>query len=433
VFTFNLRNYVFRRNKRRLRDDRVSLVLAFAFSMLMLALGLSERAAAISGVVVLGISMCCWTVYFCCNAPKISADLRHASSSRYAILYLPVSRRLASISVLMLGIVFSRPEIEAAVLDRRLRRLTEGGTLVHDQAEGVAEALRTAVEADVKLPSKTVLRVRDAVMTSALQRPQSSGIPDAVMAISGYARANSSLGRSPGWDEYRVGDHHRQQVFRDPLDLTEADQAIQHYTRALELADGDVALRIAALLARARMLYSLSRYDESYSDAEAARGLGALDLSDIIDIEGWALVGSVRYPRPKDEVRRGVDLLTIAMQLDPPDWAVNRPGGVVRWRGEQLFARGRGYYVLGDYEKAITDLRGCLASGAAGFQPAPLQDLTLVYQFITVAQLELGRLDDALGTVSEWEMRADSARAARAREIIEANRSDLQRAISLLR
>src|SRR5580693_8836960 len=109
MFASNLRNYVFRENRIRLRHDRISLVIAFGFCLLMLALGQPKRVVAIEGVVVLGFSMFSFTLYFCNNANKIMADIRGTPQSEETLLYRPVSRRLASISIAVLLMVLPLP------------------------------------------------------------------------------------------------------------------------------------------------------------------------------------------------------------------------------------------------------------------------------------------------------------------------------------
>ena len=130
MFIANLRNYIFRENERRRRDDRISLLIAFSFSMLMLfVFGQSERDAAIEGLVVLGISMLSLTLYFCSNGPKILADLRQGLRSTRVLLYRPVNRRIAAISAVVLLLLFPLLEIEALALNRKLLRLTSDSAL----------------------------------------------------------------------------------------------------------------------------------------------------------------------------------------------------------------------------------------------------------------------------------------------------------------
>ena len=91
----NYRNYVYRDNKRRLRDDRLSMIVSLAAAFLTLALGQPERIAAIAGLVVLGVCMFYFTARYCLIAPQIAARRSRDYSGRYAILYRPVTRRLA--------------------------------------------------------------------------------------------------------------------------------------------------------------------------------------------------------------------------------------------------------------------------------------------------------------------------------------------------
>ena len=98
MFSSNLRNYVLRETKVRLLHDRISLLIAFLFCLLMLAFGQPTTAVAIEGGVVLGASMILFTVYFCNNANKILADINSGPQAREGFLYHTVNRRLAAIS-----------------------------------------------------------------------------------------------------------------------------------------------------------------------------------------------------------------------------------------------------------------------------------------------------------------------------------------------
>lgn len=122
--TRNLRNYVFHENNRRLRDDRVSLLLASVVCIVMLAAGSSERAAVVAGLVVLVLCMFWFTIYFCSNAPQISAAIRRKASTR-SVLYHPISRRLAFISLGVFVALSAASGVGAAILDRRLRSLVQ--------------------------------------------------------------------------------------------------------------------------------------------------------------------------------------------------------------------------------------------------------------------------------------------------------------------
>jgi hypothetical protein len=167
MFTDNLRVYVFRRNARRLRDDRISLIIAFVFSVLMVSLGYSERTAAITGLLVLGISMLSLTIYFCGNAAQISASLRRVSTPRHEILYRPISRRLASVSALLLFALFSLPEIEAAVLDRRLRKLIQPVPLDKGSIETIDRTLQEANKYGVRISARNLSDVQAALRKTA--------------------------------------------------------------------------------------------------------------------------------------------------------------------------------------------------------------------------------------------------------------------------
>jgi hypothetical protein len=190
MFSINLRNYVFRNDKRRLRDDRISLVIAFACSILALALGAPERTAAIAGGVVLAVAMSSFTVYFCGNAAQITADLRVVPSSREKMLYRPVSRRLATASAITLGASFSARGVAATVLDRRLQKEIQATPLDQASIEKVIQAMDDAHAFGIRLPSKTILNAQATLrMTSEVAPALSS---EAIRAASAVA-SNSTI------------------------------------------------------------------------------------------------------------------------------------------------------------------------------------------------------------------------------------------------
>ena len=98
MFATEFRRYVFENDQRRHRDDRISLLIAFGFAILMLGSSGSERVAGLAGLVVLAICTICFTVYACSHASEISAERTKVGTGKYALLYHPVTRRLALLS-----------------------------------------------------------------------------------------------------------------------------------------------------------------------------------------------------------------------------------------------------------------------------------------------------------------------------------------------
>ena len=155
MFVANLRNYVFGDDRRRLRDNRVSLIIAAASSGVMLMWGAAERSAALGGLTVLGISMLCLTVYSCTTSPQMAA----IRLSDDGLLYRPVSRRLALLSGISIVLLAALPGVEAAALDRKLRRLTRNVPLDPGSIREVRQTIDEAVRYKVRLPSSSLKAV----------------------------------------------------------------------------------------------------------------------------------------------------------------------------------------------------------------------------------------------------------------------------------
>jgi len=192
MFTVNLRNYVFRDNRRRLRDDRISLLIALASSMLMLALGQPERTAAIAGLVVLGVSMFGLTLHYCSSAPQIAARFRQVPSVSRGILYRPVSRRLAWASVVVLLALVPLPEVEAAILDKRLQKLIQTVPLSRGSIDEISQTLHKAYSYGVRPGSSTASTVQEALKKTSDLEPTLSY--DAINAAAVAASVAASTG-----------------------------------------------------------------------------------------------------------------------------------------------------------------------------------------------------------------------------------------------
>jgi hypothetical protein len=164
--------------------------------MLLLAVGQPERTAAIAGVVVLGLCMLCLTLYYCRNAPQIAAKFQRTSSSDHALLYRPVSRRLAWISAAALLALFPLPEIEAAVLDRRLRKVIQMVPLDRGSIDRITQTLQEADKYGVRLPLRTISAVQATLRKTSEMTPTLSD--DAIKAASAAAStATIDIGLPP--------------------------------------------------------------------------------------------------------------------------------------------------------------------------------------------------------------------------------------------
>ena len=151
MFGHRLQRYVFQDNRRRLRDDRISLIVGFALSVSMLLAGASAQAAATGGLIVVAVSMFSLTIYACKNAAQVAADKTFFESKEYPLLYRPLSRRLVLLGPAVLALAAAVPQIASAALDRKLRRLTTNVPLTDDAITKIAETYQDAETFRVKL------------------------------------------------------------------------------------------------------------------------------------------------------------------------------------------------------------------------------------------------------------------------------------------
>jgi hypothetical protein len=419
MFASNLRNYVFRENRIRLRHDRISLVIAFGFCLLMLALGQPKRVVAIEGVVVLGFSMFSFTLYFCNNANKIMADIRGTPQSEETLLYRPVSRRLASISMAVLLMVLPLPVVEAGVLNRRLLRLTRDPDLKPRQAEDVSSALAIARAIPINLPDTTRIQVYRATKISGLNESDSRPIVKSADEIVRYSRdvtfrrlsAELTTGSTDARVAYRAGANYVFQVLSGPdtlptSNLDAATEAKKWLSRAIELSESsghDPNLLIGALVMRATIsLYTLHATD-ALADAARLESVGYTDLSNILAIEGVAL----NLRRKQGDLERAVRVFNLAIQLEPP---VIRPGAP--FLIDAFGNRSKAYYGLGQFTNSIRDSEHALELIRKADLHVPFY-LTLAYSSIVASNLRLGNIEQAKLKAEEWLRTSNGDPAAR--------------------
>jgi tetratricopeptide (TPR) repeat protein len=144
--------------------------------------------------------------------------------------------------------------------------------------------------------------------------------------------------------------------FPKPIDRADLQTARSLFTQAIELADTDSPLRAKSHFYRATAEDLLGEYEEALTDVQAAETLGALDIADIIPAKTMALV---RRGHPED-LRLAINLLTLAMQLPPPQSTVQGPRGELLHRISTLELRAEGYERLEQFDGAIQDYRTAL-------------------------------------------------------------------------
>jgi tetratricopeptide (TPR) repeat protein len=321
------------------------------------------------------------------------------------------------------------PSVEAAILDRRLRKLSRGSPLSDGEAEEIKETLGRAQALHVDLSISTKIQVRDAVKTSALREPKSP-FTDAANALVSYVREVKTATPPPSEaaiameSAARLGlAAIRPQPTGDVLvNRQEAEASIDALTRAIGLSGSDTSLRSDALLIRAGTYAFLGKADEAQRDLDAAEKLGAADLSEIVSTEALALVTRGN----PDDLRRAVTLLTLAIQLPAPK--ERHPRLEWDYRIDLYSQRASSYLRLGQFSEAIGDLRKMLDLLKKSL---PLPGLALhCYIAIIASYLLLGDIAEALKATTDWEQGTNDSRAAQVRELIQSNPSEALKALA---
>jgi tetratricopeptide (TPR) repeat protein len=317
----------------------------------------------------------------------------------------------------------STKRMEAAIVDRRLRSLTREQPLSPLQLKGITDNLQTASQLPITVSQKTLIQVREAIRVSALKEPGLPKIDDAAKALTRLQQPNqlqseAGLAYVEGVKKLAVALAPEKFSVASPIEATEAVAA---FTRAIELAGNDTALRIDALLGRATAYNALGKYDDALADTENAYRQGALDLSSVLSLEGAALVG--RH-RPED-LKRAIEVITAALQLSPPAWFLSiAPRMEIVYRSLQFMNRCIAYYGLGEYAKAVSD-----CEEAVDLMPRNSVAAPALYVVIVFSYLKLGDVDAALKAASELLNISHDHRAASMLRIIQDNRSNPELAI----
>jgi hypothetical protein len=155
VFAENFQRYVHQEHNRRRRDDRVCVILSLLLVGVMLAFGSDVQFTAITGSAFLVTSMTFSTVRFCVSYRELPKPSQRRVNRGQGILYRPVSRRAAlvtvSVAAVAAAVVLEVPEVGAAIVDRRLQKLVEPGPLDQKAMLGVAAAFDEAARYKLKL------------------------------------------------------------------------------------------------------------------------------------------------------------------------------------------------------------------------------------------------------------------------------------------
>jgi hypothetical protein len=192
MFADRLRDYTFRDSERRTRDNRLSITIAIIASFVMLIVGKPERVAAMAGLVVLFASMFSLTIYSCSHAARVAAKRPRTASGKDTFLCRPVSRRVAAFSLVIFLVAVTIPQIAAAALERKLRRLTSKLPLDENSIDELTQTVHTAAALGLKLPStsRVLPALRDA---SEVNSRLSAAAIDAASAVASASTLNLAL------------------------------------------------------------------------------------------------------------------------------------------------------------------------------------------------------------------------------------------------
>ena len=408
----------------RLRMYAVAWTVSSVCGVLVMLGGTTVQQAAIGSSLLSLAILLAWTFVYCAVPHRLALTSDTTSVGRRFVLASVLSAFSWAFSI-------SGRRLEAAVLDRRLLRLTRNPILSSQEADEVADALDTARQDALTLSSATKIRVRDAVKTTALENP-TPPFTDAASALVEYTRGVAPSPAEIAMDEaarkafsaIRYGD--QWPLFT--LDRTAAESAISALTRAIDLSGSDTKLAIDALLSRGELYEVLSEHDKALGDIQAAEKLGAADLSDIITTEGLALVNrGIERSRVQD-LKRAIELLTLKSYLPPPSVISGEPNSVLLDQIGVFANRARANYVLGQYTAAIQDSRRVieLLPRLAGTSGKYAQTgLRVAFLMIVASHLHMNNSTGALDAASELE-RADNGdpRDVRLRQILEDRPAD---------
>ena len=397
----------------------VAFLSSFLLGIVFLLMGSAPRDAATGTAILAAIFVSAWTIHYCWLAQSIREPDRTES--------IRLGRREAALAsgLLMVATLagLSTKRMEAAIVDRRLRSLTREQPLSPLQLKGITDNLQTASQLPITVSQKTLIQVREAIRVSALKEPGLPKIDDAAKALTRLQQPNqlqseAGLAYVEGVKKLAVALAPEKFSVASPIEATEAVAA---FTRAIELAGNDTALRIDALLGRATAYNALGKYDDALADTENAYRQGALDLSSVLSLEGAALVG--RH-RPED-LKRAIEVITAALQLSPPAWFLSiAPRMEIVYRSLQFMNRCIAYYGLGEYAKAVSD-----CEEAVDLMPRNSVAAPALYVVIVFSYLKLGDVDAALKAASELLNISHDHRAASMLRIIQDNRSNPELAI----
>jgi tetratricopeptide (TPR) repeat protein len=383
MYADRFRDYVFANNAKRLRDDRISLCIAFAvYCWLALLLGMPERTAAVDSVFVLAGCMVYFAVRYCATVPQ-SVSLR----PRIGFLYRPVTRRLAFVSILLVLCLAPLPHVGAAVIDHRLRSVTRTVPISPEAAVRIQKDLQLAKRLRAPLSRQVLTHVRDTLQQSALHAQESAALAKPAEALINYEHEDpryiDRLGEVPprAMTDLQRGVTYVHDAVRYPQSWkADLNASVQAMTRAIEESGGNRTFQALALMSRTVPNLALGNGEAALADVRAAEALGSLDLATIALVKGTVLA----HQENPEEARQAVGLLTLALQLnaDPTPQYLG------------YAARCSAYLRLGEYQNALSDAKKVIEL-AGPFDGTG-------YRFTIVSYLGLGDYEAALQAADEY-------------------------------
>jgi tetratricopeptide (TPR) repeat protein len=290
-----------------------------------------------------------------CHMPAESRSASRLMERRWCLA-------AAGLAAVILAIL---PEqtVEAAVYDRRLRVLTRNPLLSPGEAKAVDATLERIEKLHIDLPLTTKTQVRDAVKISALQKPEPP-FTDAASTFVKYVRsapipAQIAMDAAAREVLLAVKSGDRWPLYS--VDRTAVESAITKISDALQLSgSSNKNLTVAALLSRAELKELLFEHDAALADAEAAERAGAVDLSEVIDVESLAFVNRGIEKGQREDLMRALRLLTLKLQLPPPSLIANKESEVLLNKLGTFDNLSRANYALGNFDAAIQNARQAL-------------------------------------------------------------------------
>jgi tetratricopeptide (TPR) repeat protein len=401
-----------------------SIGIGFGVGLLGQAMGIPFKQSAYgsAATVFMIYSMQVWTYCNIRSARRISLDALWGSR-RAALAFAPIV-------VIVLVNVTPISVAQEALVNSSLQRLTVGRKLAPKAATRISNSLRAAATGQpIRLALPILVEVREAIKMSEPTAPTAA----AANALIQYARAvNPPPLINPPRNEteraFLEGGKHFSKALSTwpaPPDNQELFMAVSNFSTCIDQAGSDEGLRIDALLMRGTAYNILGRSSEAFADAQTAERLGSFELSTILSIETSALVerGTPEY------LRQAIPLLTLGLQLDPPEWVVALdPRMATMYKVEQLEKRAFSYYGLGNFNNAIDDTREALTLAPPAAFPVPSLYLMMIRSY-----LQLGVTETASAVASEWLSKTGNPLASEVRRVIRENRTNPERALTLLR